>query len=135
MKIITSVIFTSLFLTGCFSEAPKCSDAEVKETLKSVYLQVLDNINSSNNMFLAGFASSLPKAIESIDSIRTVAYDEKIELRQCKADVRFDNNQTASISYSVQVNEENSDEFYVELDTEFVEGLMQSNMMNGFFNK
>jgi hypothetical protein len=64
-----------------------------------------------------------------------VAYDEKVKMRSCKADVTFENNQTASVEYSVQMDEEDSENFYVELNTEFLQALMQESMMRNILNK
>jgi len=132
-----SVSFLIIFiLSGCFNtQAPKCSDDAVQETLKDVYLKVLTNLQNSQNPFLAGFTQGLPKSIDTLSSIRAVSYDEAVKIRSCKADVSFDNNQTATLEYTVQLNEENNDEFYVELDTDFLEGLMQESIMQGIFNK
>jgi hypothetical protein len=136
MKTIVLSLLLTIFMTGCFNnEPPKCSDDDVQETLKSIYTQVLENVQNSGNPFLAGFTKSLPQGIQSLSSIRPVAYDEAVKIRSCKAEALFDNNQTAAIEYTVQTNEENSDDFYVELNTEFLEGLMQQSIMQGIFNK
>ena len=69
-----------------------------------------------------------------MNSVRAISYDEVVKLRTCRAEAVFDTNQTANIEFTVQLNEENSDEFYVDLDTEFVEGLMQQSLMQGMFD-
>ena len=134
MKTLFIALFISIFVTGCFNnEPPKCSDKEVEVSVKKLYIQVLGNIKKSNNPFLLGFMQKLPQNIQSLSSIRAVAYEEKIKMRSCKAEAIFENNQTASIKFTIQTNEEN-DDFYVELDTEFLEGLMQESIMQGIFN-
>ena len=136
MKITFLTLLLAFLMTGCFNnEPPKCSDESVHVTLQDVYLQVLDNINDSGNPFLAGFSKNLPQNLMSLSSVRAVSYDEAVLLRSCKADALFDNGETVGINYTVQANEENSDEFYVELETEFLEGMMQKSMMQGIFNK
>ena len=136
MKIRTMILtaVTPLFLTGCFqNEAPKCSDPAVKGLVKNLYQDSLKQL--SNNPMAIIFMGALPKEIVSITAVRPVAYDEKVHLRSCKAEARFDNNATANIEYTVQLSEENPEEFYVELDTAFMEGLMQQSMMQGIFDK
>ena len=136
MRIIISALLIALAMSGCFkSEAPKCSDADVQATVKSVYIQMLDNIHNSGNILLAGFSANLPAQMQELSSIRAIAYDDVVKLRSCKATASFDANQTVSIAYTVQLNEENSDEFYVELESDFVEALMQESLMNGIFDR
>ncbi len=135
MKIVTiaTACTLMLMLSGCFkSEAPKCSDTDVKGVVQDLYKDSLQKL--SNNPMAAIFMGALPKEIVSISAVRPVAYDEKVNLRSCKAEAHFDNNVTANIEYTVQLNEENQEEFYVELDTDFIEGLMQQSMMQEMFN-
>jgi len=136
MRILLPSFLLVIFLSGCFNNnPPKCSDEKVQETVKGLYVQILQNVQNSGNPFLAGFTNSLPQNIKSLSSIRPVAYDEMIQMRTCKANALFENNQTLSIQYTIQTNEENGGDFYIELDTEFLEGLMQQNIMQGIFNK
>jgi len=134
MKIKNIIIAgaTLFLLSGCFKqEAPKCSDKDVKNLVKSLYQDSLKQL--SNNPMAALFIGALPKEMTSLTSVRSVAYDEKVGLRSCKAEAHF-NNKTVNIKYTVQLNEENSDEFYVELDTAFLEGLIQQSMMQGILD-
>ena len=134
LKPLLASSLLAIMMQGCFtSEPPKCSDDDVKVTLNEVYGQLFTN--SQQNIFLAAFMKNLPKNIDSFSSIRATAYDETVKMRSCKADVTFENNQTATIEYSVQLNEENSDEFYVELNPDFLEGLMQQSFMQGILSK
>jgi len=136
MKIRTMIVvaMTPFLLTGCFkSEAPKCSDPAVKSLVKNLYQDSLQKLQT--NPMAVIFIAALPKEIQSITAVRPVAYDEKVNLRSCKAEAHFDNNVTANIEYTVQLSEENPEEFYVELDTTFMEGLMQQSMMQGIFDK
>ncbi|MEO1938371.1 MAG: hypothetical protein ABGW85_07025 [Sulfurimonas sp.] len=132
IKTMIAVAITPFLLSGCFkSEAPKCSDPAVKGLVKDLYTESLQKLSS--NPMAAMFMGALPKEIVSISAVRPVAYDEKVNLRSCKAEAHFDNNVTANIEYTVQLSEENPEEFYVELDTAFMEGLMQQSMMQGIF--
>jgi hypothetical protein len=136
MKIKTiAMLFTvALFLSGCFeNEAPKCSDPAVKGLVKNLYKESVQEL--ANNPMAALFVGTLPKELHSLSAVRPVAYDEKVNLRSCKAEAHFDNNITANIQYTVQLSEENPEEFYVELDTTFMEGLMQQSMLQGIFEK
>lgn len=133
LKPLVATSLSLFLLTGCFTkEPPKCSDDDVKETLQGIYS---DLIAKSQNNFMAMFLQALPKEIDSFSSIRPVAYDEKVKIRTCKADVTFENNQTASIEYTVQLNEEENEEFYVELKTDFLEALVQQSIMQQMLNK
>lgn len=136
MKLVLPTILLTILMTGCFNtDAPKCSNDDVQETVKQVYENVLENAQNSDNIILAGFTKSLPTSITELSSFRAVAYDKSVKLRTCKADALFDTNQTIEISYTVQLDEEDSDQFYVELDTEFMETLMQQNIMREVFRK
>lgn len=117
-----------LLLSGCLNETVKCSDESVQQTIKEIYVEQIQS--GQNNPLLATMTKNLPN-IESIDSIRPASYDDEIKLRECKAVIHFDNGSTTDVAYSVQENEENSDEFYVELDTTFVESLLMSSIMQG----
>ncbi len=131
MKFWQMTALTGLVLTlgGCFkSEAPKCSDKEVVQLVKQIYTEHIGELSKSNPMFMI-FAAAIPKKIVKIDSARPVSYDEKIHLRQCKAQAYFDDNRTAPIEYTVQLDEKNSDQFYVELSFEFLQPLAQQGMM------
>jgi hypothetical protein len=130
MKIKTALLLvsTTFLLSGCFQdETPKCSDSDVKDLIKEIYQDSLQELSA--NPMSALFIGGLPKKIVSISSVRPVAYDKTVHLRTCKAEAKFDNNQTTDIEYTVQITEDNPDEFYVELDTSFMEGLVQSSMM------
>ncbi|MFT7003918.1 MAG: hypothetical protein ACJAWW_001270 [Sulfurimonas sp.] len=134
MKTAIITLLMVMLMTGCFnSEAPKCSNKDVQETVKGLYTQLLDN--TSKNVLLSGLMGDLPKNITNMSSIRAVSYDETVKLRTCKADVQLDTNQSIQISYTVQLNEEDSDTFYVELDSGFLEGLVQKTMMKTIFNR
>lgn len=133
--IIIATLF-GFFMSGCFSvDAPKCSDEDVEDTVKEIYLDVLKNAQDPNNSFLAAFTDGLPTAITKLSTQRAIAYDENVKLRSCKADALFDNNQTIEINYTVQLDEQDSDQFYVELDTEFLSTLMQQSMLQGIWKK
>jgi len=135
MKIINiaAVCALALTLSGCLeNEAPKCSNPAVKALVKDLYQESVKELE--NNPMAAIFMTTLPKEISSVSTVRAVAYDEKVNLRHCKAQAHFDNNISTNISYTVQLSEENPEEFYVELDTTFMEGLMQQSMMQEMFS-
>lgn len=136
MKILFISLFLLIFMNGCFThEIPTCSDAKVQKSVKTLYIQILQNVQDSGNPFLAGYTDNLPQTIESLSNIKTVSYDELIQLKRCTADALFENNQTLSIEYTIEINDESSDDLYIELNTEFLEGLMQQRIMEGVFNK
>ncbi len=116
-------------LTGCFkSEAPKCSDTEVKKTLKKLYAQKM--IEMKGNVLTMFFTAAVPKTITSIGAARAISYDEKVNLRSCKAEATLGEGITSAIEYTVQLDEENNGQFYVELQMGFVETLAQQGIMN-----
>lgn len=111
--------------SGCLkSEAPKCSDAGVKELLKDLYQMEMDSP-------LYNKKDGFP-AILSIDSVRTLSYDKEVAKRECKATVNFDRDLSGDIEYSVQLSEEIEGDYYVETKTSFVGILMMSAMQNKF---
>jgi hypothetical protein len=125
---------TMLMLGGCFkSEAPKCSDPQVIQLVEQIYEQNIADMAKDNPMF-AIIKEAVPSKIVSIDSARPVKYDENIKLRSCKAIAHFDDNRTANIEYTVQLDEKKSDEFYVELKFDFIQGLAQQGMMQQIMN-
>lgn len=117
-----------LIFTGCLnSEAPECSDSDVKETVKSIYSEIPEK--NKDNPISGMLLNALPKSITSLESIRPISYDEKVKLRTCKAQATFENGQTADLQYTVQSVESKDEQFYVEIDTGFIEGLMMQNIM------
>lgn len=134
MKLIQTLLQFSLasscvlLLSGCFNETVECSDESVQQTIEEIYVEQIQS--GQNNPLLATMTKNLPN-IDSIDAIRPASYDDAIKLRECKAVMHFDNGNKVDIAYSIQTNEENSDEFYVELDTTFLEGLLMSSIMQG----
>lgn len=136
MKNLIPLFLILFFLSGCFkTEAPKCSDQEIQESVKEVYGNINNNIQNSDNTFLSGFSQVLPHKILSLESFRAIAYDKEIKLRSCKAQATFDTNQTLELNYTVQLSEEDSNEYYVELDTVFLETLIQQNLMREVFKR
>ncbi|WP_457597008.1 hypothetical protein [Hydrogenimonas sp.] len=121
-------------LTGCFkSEAPKCSDPEVVKLVEQIYAEQIAELQKNNP--LAGiFLAGLPKKMVSIESARPVKYDENIQLRSCKGVAHFDDNSSANIEYTVQLDEKNKNQFYVELKMDFLEGMAQRSMMDMMMN-
>jgi hypothetical protein len=113
---------------GCFrSEAPQCSDPQVVRLVEESYAEQVGALQRSNPL-AAVFLSMLPKKMVALESPRPVKYEENIRLRSCKAVARFDDNRTADIRYTVQLDERNSDHVYVELKMDFLEGLAQQSI-------
>lgn len=119
----------ALSLSGCFkSEAPKCSDPQVVKLVEQLYAQQIEDLKK-NNPLAAMFITAMPQKMVRIDSARPVKYDENVKLRSCKGEAVFDDNRTANIEYTVQLDEKNHDQFYVELKMDFIQGLAQQGMM------
>jgi hypothetical protein len=128
-------VLLALGLSGCFkSEAPKCSDKQVVELVEQIYTNQIQELQKSNPL-AAVFLAALPKKMVAIESARPVSYDEKIKLRSCKGVAKFDDNRTANIEYTVQLDEKNNDQFYVELKMDFLEGMAQQSMMDMIMNE
>lgn len=132
LKNITNVLvicLSAFSFAGCLnSETPECSDDTVIDTVKEVYTEMFTKNNA--NPLVAGLLKTLPKTISSLDSIRPISYDENVNLRTCKAQATLANNQTVDIQYTVQSVEKENGQFYVELNTDFLQNLMMSNIMN-----
>ena len=134
--IITSTLLaSSLLLTGCFNtDTPKCSDAEVTGLVQEIYTGWVKNVENAQNPMLAMFLKNLPQKITDISSARATSYEKEIKLRTCKADIDFENNTTSTLVYTVQITEEDKENFYVELDSDSLETIMQQSMMSNFYN-
>ena len=126
----------ALGLSGCMEskEAPSCSNEQIKIMVKEIYVKHLKD-SAKGNMLAQVYLSTVPKHIVKLESARAVAYDEKIMLRSCKAEAVFEGNTTANIAYTVQLDENNKDKMYVELQLDFLESLMQQGLMNQFMKK
>ena len=121
-------------LSGCFkSEVPKCSDEQVVKLVSNIYAENISDIE--NNPFVKMIGPVLPKRIVRIESARPVKYDENIKLRSCKGIAYFDDNRTATIEYTVQLDEKDSSQFYVELKMDFLEGLVQEGVLKHLFKQ
>ena len=96
--------------------------------VKQLYSEI--PTKSNGNIFATAFLRQLPKNMTSVTSIRAVSYDENVKLRTCKAVALLDNNESVDISYTVQSDEKKSGKFYVELNHDFIQGLMMSSMFN-----
>jgi len=132
-NILALLILAVFTLNGCMEkEAPKCSTTEVKNTVKKIYSQQMEKMK--DNILMIAFMGTVPKTITSVDSIRAVAYDETVGLRSCKAEATLGEGLKSPIEYTVQLDEKNSNQFYVELQMDFIETLAQQGMMNKFMN-
>ena len=135
MRYFTPALFalSVLIFSGCFkNEPPKCSDPDVKKSVKKLYSDMEKKISQNPMAAMLGLfagGSLMPKEMVSLSNTRPIEYDEKIKLRKCKADARFDNNESVTVIYTVQLSEENPDEYYVELSSDFLEPMLKKNMM------
>ncbi|MFA5232941.1 MAG: hypothetical protein WC390_00970 [Sulfurimonas sp.] len=127
LKLSLAVPFV-LLLNGCFDETVKCSDEMVKETIKEIYTEQIQS--GASNPLLAAMSANFPNLI-SIESIRPISYNKEVKMRECKAVMHFENETTADLSYTIQTNEDNGDDYYIELDKAFLESLIMSSMMSG----
>jgi len=122
-----------LALSGCLdSQAPECSDESVIETVKNIYTEIPEK--NKDNPIAGMLMKTLPKSITSLDSIRPISYDENVKLRTCKAQATLENDQIIDLQYTVQSVENDTDQFYVELNTDFIEGLLMTNIMKSTAN-
>ena len=121
-------------MTGCFdAEAPKCSDPKVVKLVQETYERELHDMLKANP--LAGVVvAALPSKMTAVDSARPIEYDEKVKLRSCKGVARFDDNRTAEIAYTVQLDEKDDSKVYVELELDFMNGLVKEGMMKMILN-
>lgn len=124
-----------LTLNGCFeTEAPECSSEQVTGMVQEIYEKQMKEMGGDNILTQVLFAT-VPKKIIKVDTARPVAYDENIHLRSCKASATLEGNITSPIEYTVQLDEKNSDQIYVELKMDFVEDLAQQGIMNEVMKK
>ncbi len=124
------LVLVLVMMSGCFQkEVPKCSDDNVKNVLSEIYGNWSQNINNSDNPVLIMFKGAIPNSIVSFSSPRTLGFDKEIQLRTCKMDVTFDNNQSNTLQYTVQLDEEDNENFYVEISEDSLESIAQESMM------
>lgn len=127
------LIGVATLFAGCFSnEVAKCSDDSVKELVGKIYSEQING--ESANPMLAAISKNFP-ALSSLESIRAISYDKEVNNRGCKAVMHFEDGSTVDLSYSVQADEEDSSNIYVELDTSFLQGLIMSAMMKSHSEK
>jgi len=125
---LTLVVLATLVMTGCLEkEVPKCSNAEVKQTVASLYGQMKENMNG--NIFGMAFGKTLPEKLERLSMIRASSYDKEVQKRTCNAKATFSGGVTADITYNVQMTEE-SGEVYVELEGDFMQIMLQQGIFN-----
>lgn len=121
-----AVSFMNLNINNLFVSTPKCSSDEVKTLVQDIYSNM---INNNDNILLQAYMAKAPKYIDSLNSIRTVSFDENVNLRECKAVANFENGSSADIEYSVQISD-NNEEFYVELKKDFLQQIMMQSIMS-----
>ncbi len=129
------VAISAIGLSGCFNaEAPKCSDLNVQNRVKKIYAEQIISLADKNPMALI-FVEALPKRMVRIDFARPIKYEENIKMRSCKAIAYFDNNSSANIEYTVQLDEKNSKKFYVELNMDFLDDVAKQGIIHHIFKK
>ncbi len=129
---VTVMALGMLILNGCFNtEAPKCSDEKIEKMVKEIYADHVKTL-STENILAQLLLVTVPKKIVKLDAARPVSYDEKITLRSCKANATFETNITVPVEYTVQLDEKNKEQIYVELKLDFLEDLAQQGMMDQF---
>ena len=111
-----------------FDPVPKCSDESVLSLLPELYGSMRKStIESAGWNDIVLVSVGLPQSIERIEMARSTGYKSSIKLRSCNANAIFAvNNQkeiTVNISYSVQLSEQNSEEFFVILEPDFISTL------------
>jgi len=124
INILFLLLISSISLSAFIFEKtpPKCSDKETINSLKKIYI----NINKQQSK-----VTKLPKSIKSLNSIRATSYNRDIALRGCKALVKLSNDTELNMQYTVQLDETNSDNFYVEIEQSFISNLIaQSYLKN-----
>jgi|TARA_R110002033_G_scaffold29007_5_gene65304 hypothetical protein len=128
-KIIIPLLIT-LAISGCnnpFASAPECSDKSVKDLVITLYGDIVKQ--SKDNPLTNIFAQGIPSSLKSVNTARSTDYNKDILLRSCRAEGITDNGIEISIKYTVQFLKEEND-FMVELDSDFLEGLMQKSIMD-----
>ena len=122
------IVLSGFVLSGCLqTEAPKCSDSDVTGLVEQIYAEHIEELKKDNPM-AAMYVEMVPKKIVKIDSARAMRYDKEVKLRECKAVAYFENNQSSDIEYTVQLDEQDESQFYVELDLDFLEDLLKSGL-------
>lgn len=143
---ITAFSVLVFMLAGCAEKDIKCSDDDVRELVEEIYTKQIRGMDTKKiqkedvsllnfqNILLAGMLKKLSE-FDHISSIRAISYDDKVKLRRCKAIMHFKDETKTDFSYTVQIDEEDSDKFYVELDTEFLQSLLTQNMFKNIMDK
>ena len=113
-----------------FDPVPKCSDESVLSLVHVLYGKMRTSAIESagwDNVLLT--AAGFPKSIVRIELPHSTRYDSAIKLRSCSANAIFTVNKmfskdqkeiSVNISYSVQLNEQNNEEFFVILEPDFI---------------
>ncbi len=115
---------------------PECSDESVTSIINPLYGDMRkDVIDGTDWMSKLIVSSVLPGFIKRIDMPRTTGYDESIRRRSCEAEAIFDINDgpfsknkkemAVTISYVVQLDEKNNQQFIVILKPDFIDSLYQ----------
>jgi len=132
-----SIATTSVLITGCGDtniskkEAPLCSDTKIIDTLKKTYYERVQKIkkNPGRGITTRIFVMAVPEKMIDITSARSVEYKENINLRSCKAKVFMGKDITLPVEYTVQADEKNSEQIYVDLNMNFLQGTVQPSIL------
>lgn len=106
-KLTVITLLSTAVLTGCGKEAPKCSDKETIDTLKSIFFEQ------------AGLETSSDKLEIEIKNIRTASFDKETGSYTCNASMYFNNKMTSlkgtlPLTYKTELLD-NGKEFYVSI--------------------
>lgn len=115
---------------------PECSDESVTSLISPLYKDMRKGIVESTNWTDRITVSLvLPGSVKRLEAARSAGYDEYIRRRSCEAEAVFDINDgifsnnkkemTATITYHVQLDEKNNQQFIVILEPDFINNLYQ----------
>lgn len=154
MKKIIIIVSTVLFLLSFSSISnfaqktynklmyplPECSDESVTSLIDPLYKDMRKDIGENTN--LTNFfrvSLSLPPSMKRLDMPRSIGYDESIQRRSCEAEAVFDINNgifsnhkkeiAITITYHVQSDEKNNQQFIIILEPDFIDILEQKASM------
>lgn len=94
-----------LLLSGCNEDTPKCSSNDAKNLV----------IDISRKEIEKSFKLDADVSI-SVNNVRTMSHDSKLDVYQCAADLRFtkpDLKQDIPITYRIQNTDEGKGQFYI----------------------
>ncbi|MEN4880424.1 hypothetical protein ABEI17_06820 [Pantoea agglomerans] len=103
-KIFISLVI-AFILSGCNEDTPKCSSTDVKNLVIDISRKVIEKPLKLDADVLI-----------SVNNIRTLSYDSKLDVYQCAADLTFTKpnlKQDIPITYRIQKTDEGNGQFYI----------------------